>query len=158
MEVDKLKKWLDVAQQFQSEKFWNQIFNEHNQPSAPNTQSLNPLTAGKEFFPKCDLYETENELIFEAEIPGVDKENLHISIQQQVLTIKGEFKALQQNRKYYLKERANRSFKKELILPYPILIQKIKSEIRNGVLTLSMPLNREEVENIPITFDQSNPE
>ncbi|MDN3019368.1 Hsp20/alpha crystallin family protein [Paenibacillus sp. BSR1-1] len=153
MEVDKLKKWLDVAQQFQSEKFWNQIFNENNRPS-----SLNPVSAVNEFFPKCDLYETENELIVEAEIPGLDRDSLQISVQQQVLAIKGEFKAFQQNRKYYLKERASRSFKKELLLPYPIFVHKIKSELRNGVLTLSMPMNREEVEDIPITFEQSNPE
>ncbi|WP_223593201.1 Hsp20/alpha crystallin family protein [Neobacillus bataviensis] len=158
MEVDKLKKWLDVAQQFQSEKFWNQIFNETNRPSSNNNQSLNPLSAVNEFSPKCDLYEMENELIVEAEIPGLDRDSLQISVQQQVLTIKGEFKVLQQNRKYYLKERASRSFKKELILPYPIFVHKIKSELRNGVLTLSMPMNREEVEDIPITFDQSNPE
>ena len=159
MEVDKLKKWLDVAQQFQSEKFWNQIFNENNnKPSSTNNLSLNPLSAVNEFFPKCDLYETENDLIVEAEIPGLDRELLQISVQQQVLTIKGEFKALQLNRKYYLKERVSRSFKKELILPYPIFVHQIKSELRNGVLTLTMPMNREEVEDIPITFDQSNPE
>ncbi|MFZ7944337.1 MULTISPECIES: Hsp20/alpha crystallin family protein [Bacillaceae] len=158
MEVDKLKKWLDVAKQFQSDQFWNQIFEENNKKSSRNHLSRNPQTTVNELFPKCDLYESDQELVVEAEIPGLTKEDLQISIQQQLLTIAGEFKALHQNRQYYLKERANRQFKKELTLPYPILMNKVKSEIRNGVLTIVMPFYRDEIENIPIAFDQTNSE
>ena len=159
MEVDKLKKWLDVAQQFQSEKFWNQIFDENNKNEADNKSStLNPLTAAREYFPKCDFFETEKELIVEAEIPGLIKEDLHISIQQQLLIITGAFNTLQPNRKYFLKERANLKFKKELTLPYPVSVNNIRTEIRNGLLIIIMPINRDEVENIPITFEQSNTE
>jgi HSP20 family protein len=158
MEVDKLKKWLDVAQQFQSDQFWNQIFDENNKNPPGNSPSLNPLTAAREYFPKCDLFETDQELMVEAEIPGLGKEDLHISIQQQLLRITGEFKSLQPNRKYFLKERANIKFKKEITLPYPVTINNIRTEILNGILIIGLPINREEVENIPITFDQSNTE
>ncbi|MFK9092968.1 Hsp20/alpha crystallin family protein [Bacillus salipaludis] len=158
MEVDKLKKWLNVAQQFQSDKFWNQIFDENSKNSSDKQFSLNPLTTIKELFPKCDLYEVEQVLVLEAEIPGLTKEDLHLSVQQQLLTITGEFKSLNQNRQYFLKERTNRQFKKELTLPYPILINKVKSEIRHGVLYIVMPFHQEDVENIPIAFDQTNSE
>ncbi len=125
MEVDKLKKWLDVAQQFQSEQFWHQIFDEKKvNGSSDNGLSINPLTI-KEYVPKCDLFETEHEIVVEAEIPGLQKEDLHISIQQQHLLITGEFKTLHPQRKYYLKERVNRKFKKELSLPFPVQINKI---------------------------------
>jgi len=158
MEVDKLKKWLDVAQQFQSDRFWNQIFDENSKNQSANSISLNPLTDTREFFPKCDLFETGKELVVEAEIPGLRKEDLHLSVQQQLLTITGEFKSLQPNRQYFLKERANRKFKKELTLPYPVAVDKIRTEIVHGILMIVMPINRDEVENIPITFDQSNSE
>ncbi|MCM2531978.1 Hsp20/alpha crystallin family protein [Neobacillus pocheonensis] len=154
MEIDKFKKWMDAAQQFQSDKFWNQILNENNE----NIPSLNSLTTIKELFPKCDLYETENELIIEAEIPGMAKEDLHITVNQQVLTITGEFKTLKQNCKYFLKERANRKFIKELTLPYPIFANKIRSEIRNGILVIFMPFYREDSEKIPINFNHTNPD
>ncbi|MEH7354461.1 Hsp20/alpha crystallin family protein [Neobacillus drentensis] len=154
MEIDKLKKWMDAAQQFQSENFWNNIFDNQNQ-KAP---SLSHFSTVAEFIPKCDLYESNKELVIEAEIPGVAKEDLHISIQQQLLTIIGEFKALNQNRKYYLKERANRHFKKEITLPYPILINKVKTEIRQGVLYIVMPFDQDDIENIPISFEQTNSE
>jgi len=96
--------------------------------------------------------------VVEAEIPGMAKEDLHISIQHQVLTISGEFKSLNQNRKYYLKERANRKFKKELTLPHSIQINKVKSEIRHGVLYIIMPFHQDDIENIPIAFEKSNSE
>ncbi|WP_066061467.1 Hsp20/alpha crystallin family protein [Neobacillus soli] len=153
MEVDKLKEWLDVAQQFQSEKFWNQIFNDHHTTSSSTNLSQTPLTTVKEYLPKCDLFENDNKLVIEAEIPGLAKEDLHISVHQQLLTISGEFKALKQNCKYYLKERTNRTFKKEITLPYPILVTKITTEIRDGILYIIMPFLQEDVENIPIGFD-----
>jgi HSP20 family protein len=158
MEIDNLKKWLEVAQHFQSDRFWNQIFDENSNSQSAHNLTLNPLTAAKEYFPKCDLFEIENELIVEAEIPGMKREDLHISIQQQFLTISGEFNSLQSNRKYFLKERANRKFKKELILPYAVLINKTHTEIRNGILVIVMPINRTKVENIPIAFEQSSQE
>lgn len=158
--MDKLKKWLEVAQQFKTEHFWNQIFEENKNGSQnfENQSSHNPLSMVKELFPKCDLYESDQELVVEAEIPGLTKEDIHITIQQRLLTIAGEFKALNQNQKYYLKERANRRFKKELTLPYPILMNKVKSEIRHGVLYIFMPFYRDDLENIPIAFDQTNSE
>lgn len=151
MEIDKLKKWLDTTQQFQSEAFWKNIFDSPNHPSP----SLSPI-ALTEFTPKCDLYEADNNLVAEAEIPGLTRENLHISIQEQLLTITGEFKTLQQNRKYHIKERASRKFKKEVNLPYPILKQKVKLNIHNGILSIIMPIKQEEVESIPISIHPSN--
>lgn len=158
MEVDKLKKWLDVAQQFQTDKFWNQIFDEKGTTNPGKNSSLNPFPKINDLFPKCDLYEVDNELIVEAEVPGLMKEDLQISINQQLLIITGEFHSLKLNRKYFLKERVSRKFKKELTLPYPIVVNKIRTEIQNGILVIAIPFQHEEGENIPITFDHSNPE
>lgn len=153
MEGDQFKKWLDVAQQFQAEQFWNQIFDGKKAQQSSNNHSFHSFTAISEYVPKCDLYETETELIVEAEVPGLGKENLQISIHQQVLTITGEFKSLTPNCQYYLKERVNRKFKKEIILPFPVLSHKVRTEINKGILVIIMPINREEVEDIPIKFD-----
>ncbi len=149
MEIDKFKKWMDAAQQFQSHSFWNNIFDTQNNQNP----SQNSLASISELYPKCDVYETEKELIVEAEIPGITKENLHISIHQQLITIAGGFNTFRQNTTYYVKERVNRKFKKEIPLPYPVDIQQVKSEIRYGILTIIMPINREEIEDIPISYN-----
>ncbi|NRD80438.1 Hsp20/alpha crystallin family protein [Bacillus sp. BRMEA1] len=148
MDMEKFKKWMDDAQQYQSDAFWNKIFDSSKKNSAPIT----PLSIS-EYIPKCDVYELDHHLIVEAEMPGLTKDHIHISIQQQLLIITGEFNTLKQNRKYFLKERANRKFKKEVTLPYPIIHRQIKSEIRNGILIIILPINREEVEDIPISFE-----
>lgn len=153
MEIDKLKQMLDTAQQFQSEAFWKNIFDSSN----PNSPSLTPLSIS-EFIPKCDLYEADKTLVAELEIPGILREHLDISIQEQMLIIAGEFKTLQQNRKYYVKERASRKFRKEVALPYPILFHKVKMDLKNGILTMIMPINQEEVETIPISIYPANSE
>jgi HSP20 family protein len=150
MEVNQFSKWLDVAQQFQAEQFWNQFFDSKNTQQFSNSHSF---TAINEYVPKCDLYEKDTKLIVEAEVPGLGKENLQISIHQQILTITGEFKSLTPNCQYYLKERVNRRFKKEITLPFPVNIHKVRTEINKGILVISMPINREEVEDIPIKVD-----
>jgi HSP20 family protein len=158
MEVDKLKKWLDAAQQFQSEQFWQQIFDEEKPIKSGNSLSLNPLNISGQFLPKCDLFETEKELIIEAEIPGLGKEDLHISLNQQILSITGEFKTFHPSCKYFIKERVNQKFKRELTLPYPVITNNIRTEINKGILVIHLPIHREEVENIPITFNTKNPD
>ncbi|WP_462411898.1 Hsp20/alpha crystallin family protein [Neobacillus sp. Marseille-QA0830] len=153
MDLDKYKKWMEAAQQFQSDTFWNNIFDSPNVKNPP----LAPLKMS-DIIPKCDLYESGDVLIAEIELPGAAKESLHISVQTQLLTVNGEFKSLQLNHKYHLKERPNHQFKKQLTLPYPIDAQNVKSELRNGILTVVMPIRLDDAETIPIQFDNSTTE
>lgn len=152
MEIENFKKWLDLAHEYQKDYFWKQIFGDIG-TSSPGKTETNPFSAFDEFFPKSDLYEAEGNVVAEIEIPGTKKEDVHISINQQQLTVTGEFKSLLPNRKYFLKERANRKFKKELNLPFPVQFDKIQSEIINGVLLIKLPFSQEEIENIPIVID-----
>lgn len=156
MEIDKLRKWMEAAQHFQSETFWNSIF-DSSQKSASSLNG-NPFTSVTDFFPKCDLFETDQYLMAEVELPGMTKENMKLSIQEQMLTISGEFNSFTHGRKYFLKERANRSFKKEIPLPFPILLEKVRTEFRNGILYIAMPINQEEMETIPINFEPNRPD
>lgn len=153
MELDKLKKWLDLAQQYQTENFWKQIFDEKTENPSPSPLE-NPFTKAQDYIPKCDIYEVSEELIVEIEIPGLNKEEIKISINQQTLTISGEFKSLVSSRKYFLKERANHSFKKEISLPFPVSLANSSSVLNNGILVINLPINQEEKENIPILFDE----
>lgn len=158
LDIDQFKKWLEVSQNYQSESFWNQIFDEKTSNKTGKQSLKNSFTNLTDNYPKCDLYETHNLLVIEAEIPGLKKEDLHITIRHQLLTISGEFKTLKHDRKYLFKERANRTFHKELSLPYPIVGSQVRTEIRDGVLYIYLPLQREEVENIPITFENQSAE
>ncbi len=152
MEFDKLKKWLDLAQQYQAESFWKQIFDDKAENSSQSSLA-NPFTKAQEYVPKCDLYEENGKLTVEIEIPGINSDDVKISIKEQILTVSGEFKSLVSSRKYFLKERANHKFKKELTLPHPVLPENSTSLLNNGILIIHLPINQEEMEDIPIIFE-----
>ncbi|MDP4163877.1 MAG: Hsp20/alpha crystallin family protein [Bacillota bacterium] len=157
MEIDKLKQWLELAQQYQADGFWKQIFDE-KQSQTPNQRSTSPIFHTQEPYPKCDLYEWEDCLVLEAELPGMKKEHIHISVSEHTISISGEFLTLETDRKYFLKERLNRKFEKKLSFPLPIVKQNIQSDLNNGIFTLIMPIDREEMEDIPISFGDQTPE
>lgn len=157
MEIEKLKRWLELAQHYQIDGFWNQIFQESREKTSA-APPKNLFSLSQEYFPKCDLYEANGELVMEMEAPGLTKDAVNISLNQQILRISGEFKTLRQPCTYFLKERANRKFTKELTLPYPVLENQSSSELVNGLLTVRLPINRDEIENIPISFSPDSPE
>ncbi|XJZ25839.1 Hsp20/alpha crystallin family protein [Bacillota bacterium Lsc_1132] len=156
MEIDKLKQWLDLAQQYQSQNFWNQIFSEKTSQAKELNSSLNPFSILQEYAPKCDLFEAEGSLVAEIEIPGLSKNDVQVEIYEQSLIITGEFKALQTKGKYFLKERVNHKFKKELTLPFPILSDQSTSGVSNGILVITMPFKGEDMEAIPISLESSS--
>lgn len=156
MEIDKLKQWLDVAQQYQSQNFWNQIFSEKSAGfSDPKTMAA-PFSVAQEYTPKCDLFELDGLVIAEIELPGLKEKDLQISLHDQSLLITGDFRTLQPKGKYFLKERANRKFKKELTLPLPILPSQSTYHLSDGVLVITMPYDKENMESVPITFESSS--
>jgi HSP20 family protein len=154
-QMEHYNRWMDLAQQFHSDHFWNQVFS-NNESAFQAASSANPFAVAHEYFPKCDLYEDIGMLVLEVEVPGLKKDDIHIALKEQILTLSGEFRSLKPKRKYFIKERANLKFKKEFTLPFPVVLQNSSSDICNGVLTIKMPIDHEEMEDISITLDEQN--
>ncbi|MBY0124536.1 Hsp20/alpha crystallin family protein [Bacillus sp. S/N-304-OC-R1] len=157
MDMEKLKQWLELTQQYQSQNFWNEVFDGKKEfPVQASEQQVTDFFSNQNIFPRCDVYENENGLVVEAELPGVEKSDMKVFLQQRELVIKGECKTMQQSIKYYLKERPNRAFEKKIVIPIPINRQEIKTFFNNGILTIILPMNRTEEEDIPIEVDYNN--
>ena len=92
------------------------------------------------FSPKIDISEKGNQLIIDAEIPGVKKEDLKITLQDNILTIEGEKKNVSEesDEKYYRTERSYGSFKKSFTLPEDVDSEKVDAKFNNGVLSISL--------------------
>lgn len=87
-----------------------------------------------------DVIETEDEFIVKASIPGINPDELDISITDNVLTIKGEIKAEEaEDVRYYLHERRYGMFQRSISLPVPVNSDKVEAVYENGVLTLHIP-------------------
>jgi HSP20 family protein len=95
--------------------------------------------------PSVDIYETENELVLTAEVPGIDDDNIEIKIEDNTLTLKGErnFEKETEEENYHRIERAYGSFYRSFSMPPYINQDKIEAEHENGVLRITMPKKHE---------------
>ncbi|MDH4257271.1 MAG: Hsp20/alpha crystallin family protein [Candidatus Aminicenantes bacterium] len=91
--------------------------------------------------PSVDIYETENEIVLTAEVPGVDEKNIEIKLEDNTLALKGErnFEKETKEENYHRIERAYGSFYRSFTLPRNIDQDNIKAESENGILRITMP-------------------
>lgn len=91
--------------------------------------------------PMVDMYQTEDEIVVKATLPGLDPDDLDIQITGDLLTLRGEVQAetVEEGAKYHLREHRYQSFSRSLSLPAAVVSDKANAEMKNGVLTLTLP-------------------
>ncbi len=91
--------------------------------------------------PEVDLYETDNEVVAEISIPGLDPKKINVEIENNVLHIKGgdEQVTEDKNRDYYRKEVRRGSFARSIALPTEVDAEGISAVCERGVLKVTMP-------------------
>ncbi len=91
--------------------------------------------------PAVDIYETENELVFKADVPGVDKNAIEVKMENGTLAIKGERKFTDETKKngYYRVERGYGNFSRYFTLPDTVDAEKVAADYKDGVLTVMLP-------------------
>ncbi len=92
--------------------------------------------------PSVDISETDDTFEVRAELPGVAKDDLHVSVKENLLTLSGEKRqenAGDDTQNYRRVERRYGSFQRRFTLPSEVATDDIKAEYSNGVLTLSIP-------------------
>jgi HSP20 family protein len=87
------------------------------------------------------MYQTDNEVIIEAAVPGMKASDVQISVTGDVLTLRGEIK---QNSKvdenaYHIREKRYGIFERRIMLPTDVEADKAKAEFENGILTITLP-------------------
>lgn len=95
-----------------------------------------------------DVFQDENNLIVKSTIAGVKSENIDISLNQDMLTIRGkreEEKKIAEER-YLYRECYWGSFSRSIILPFEVKTDKIEAELENGVLTITLPKDKKKSE------------
>ncbi|MBU0559094.1 MAG: Hsp20/alpha crystallin family protein [Bacteroidetes bacterium] len=88
------------------------------------------------FFPKIDISEKEDSIHIDAEIPGVKKEDLKITLQDNILTLEGEKKkeVEEKDQNDFRSERCYGSFKRSFTLPNEVDSDKVEAKYDNGML------------------------
>jgi HSP20 family protein len=91
--------------------------------------------------PAVDIYETENELVFKADLPEVELKDLDVRVENQTLTVAGErkFERKDNGKGYHRVERSYGNFARSFAVPNTFDTEKINAAFKNGVLTVTLP-------------------
>ena len=99
------------------------------------------LPAVGEWQPKVDISETKDALIVKAELPGVDQKDIAVSLQDNVLSVKGEKEGEteEKDKRYHRVERSYGVFSRVMRLPAAVDGGKATAEFKEGVVTITLP-------------------
>jgi HSP20 family protein len=91
--------------------------------------------------PPVDIRETDDAVILKAELPGFSKDDVHIELHNNRLTLRGERKheAEVKEEQYHRRERAYGSFQRAFLLPATIDQEQVTASFKNGILELRLP-------------------
>ncbi|HBY58040.1 MAG TPA: hypothetical protein DEG96_09325 [Candidatus Atribacteria bacterium] len=100
---------------------------------------------GGEWSPLIDVIDKKDNILVKAELPGVDKKDVKISLSENTLTIQGERKEEKEIKKedYYCCERAFGTYSRTIALPVEVDKTKAKATFKNGVLEITLPKKEE---------------
>ena len=91
--------------------------------------------------PSCDIYEEGDSIIVKAELPGVEKSDIDVQVENNVLTLRGERKRDKEvkSENLYRTERYYGAFSRSFTLPVTVDTEKIRAEYKDGVLQVTLP-------------------
>ena len=120
-------------------------FADLNRLSRAFERDLSPRVASRygaaDFAPSVDVHEEKDALVITAELPGFKREQVEISLDGEILTLKGErrFEKEEKDKKYHRVERSYGTFVRSFQLPSNVDADKASANLTDGVLTLRLP-------------------
>lgn len=119
---------------------FEEFFNRPYRGYVGRTQGSDPAQA-VDWSPSVDVAETDSEYVIRAELPAVKKDDVQVTLDGNVLTIKGErrYEKEDSNEKLHRKESFHGTFARSLVLPDNTEADRIRAESRDGVLTVRVP-------------------
>jgi HSP20 family protein len=91
--------------------------------------------------PAIDMFQTDNEVVVKAALPGIKPEQVQINVTGDVLTIRGETKQQEEkkDKTWQIREHRWGAFERSLRLPTNVIADKAKADFENGILTIMLP-------------------
>ena len=116
-------------------------FNDEINRHLGNLRSKAAANQERNWAPAVDIREQENSYLLSADIPGVNRENIEITLEDGVLTLKGERnkETATNGQAYRRRERAQGTFMRQFTLPETVDTQNISATVKDGVLDVVIP-------------------
>ncbi len=135
-------RWEDIDRWFDrmAEEFWRRPFPSLFRPERWFPESLLPMR-----MPSLDVYQDQEEVVVKADVPGLAREDIEVTLTGETLTIKGERKEEKEVKEpdYHRRERSYGSFVRSVTLPCEVKSDEIKATLKNGVLEIRLPKTEE---------------
>ena len=150
--MTRLIRWNPVREMMTLRNDFDRLF--ENFMDLPQFQENRDLNWGL----ALDVTENENNFTIKASVPGINPDDIDITLSDNVLTIKGEFKEEHnvEEEKYHLRERRYGSFGRSVTLPVMVNAEAVEANYSDGVLTLTVP-KAEEVKPKRISIKANQP-
>ena len=98
----------------------------------------------RDWTPAVEIVESDNEILLTADLPGLEDKDIHIGVEENLLSVTGERTCEKREQAEYLRsERLYGKFPRSFRLPETADLEKISAKLRNGVLTISVPKKEE---------------
>jgi HSP20 family protein len=131
--MSNLSRWEPVHEMMTLREAMDRLFDEaFTRPIAPGS--------GMEM-PAVDLYQTDNEVVVKAALPGLNPDDINISVTADVLTLKGDYKQEDdvKDAQYHIREHRHGMFERSIMLPTPVQPDKARAEFDKGILSIQIP-------------------
>lgn len=148
LDMEKLKQWLEIAQNMHGGDFWKGIFDQDFAKEFINEQQAkSPFSVYEEktfreekntrTFPVIDILEGDQEVVVLIELAGINKENIELGLNGNVLTVKGKAIPAYPNLKLIYNERFYGEFQRQIKLPDIVEPRDLNAKFWNGILIVS---------------------
>jgi HSP20 family protein len=136
--------WSPWSELSRLERDLNSFFDGRGKRLAPLAQNGDAQKL-PEWTPAVDVYEDANRIVLTADLPGVVQKDLEISVENNVLTLRGARKEEQRSdgETYHRFERTFGAFSRAFAVPATVDTEKVSAEMKGGVLTLTLPKKAE---------------
>jgi HSP20 family protein len=110
-------------------------------PLSVFNQPLMRFTPSEEIMPSVDIFVEKGDVVIKAELPGIKKEDIDVTLTDETITISGEKKKEEEVKKkdYYRWECSYGSFNRTFSLPAEVQPDKVKTKMKDGVLEIRIP-------------------
>jgi len=118
-------------------RLFDEMFGNVGRTTSARQQGDQPM----QWAPTLDVLHEEGDLLIRAELPGVKREDVEITLHERVLTISGGRRAEEQRERtgYYVRERRHGSFRRSLVLPHDVEEGEISARFEAGILEVRVP-------------------
>jgi HSP20 family protein len=147
-------RWSPVRELEEMRRNLDKLFGEYGEPVS--RQHLISKGAPASLVPSIDIFERKGEIVIKADLPGIEKDQIDLSITKDTLTVKAEAQKEEEIAKedYYVQERSFGTYIRTIQLPQDVDPAKAKASFKNGVLEIVFP-KKEEAKATEIKVDIS---